>query len=160
MQQALLRTNEELHELYLRHVNTVYRVCFLYTRNAADAEDLVQTVFLRLMTRGPAFTGTEHEKAWLLRTAMHLCINHNKHWWQKTLGSADWDGAADSPLQDETLQQVLTLPEPYKTAIYLHYYEGYSAAELAKLWGRKDATVRGYLLKGRALLRMELDEKG
>jgi DNA-directed RNA polymerase specialized sigma24 family protein len=46
---SLLRTDEELVQIYNRHVKTVYRVCFLYMRNKADKEDMVQNTFLRLM---------------------------------------------------------------------------------------------------------------
>ena len=70
---SLLRTDEELIQIYNRHVNTVYRVCFLYMKNKADTEDMVQNTFLRLMKSNVVFENAEHEKAWLIRTAINLC---------------------------------------------------------------------------------------
>ncbi|NLM60949.1 MAG: helix-turn-helix domain-containing protein, partial [Clostridiales bacterium] len=45
----------------------------------------------------------------------------------------------------------------YKTAIYLYYYEGYTTAEIAKILNKNQSTIRGYLLKGRELLKMEME---
>ena len=47
-----LRTDEELVEIYNRHVDTFYRVCFSFMKNAADTEDMVQETFLKLYIKG------------------------------------------------------------------------------------------------------------
>ena len=52
---ASLRSNEEIMEIYDRHVDTVYRVCFAYMKNAPEAEDMTQETFLRLMSWGKPF---------------------------------------------------------------------------------------------------------
>ena len=44
---------------------------------------------------------------------------------------------------------VLSLPKPYRTAIHLHYYEGYSVAEIAALTGAREGTVKSWLSRGR-----------
>ncbi len=59
---------------------------------------------------------------------------------------------------DETISYVMALPDKYKAAIYLHYYEGYSAAEIGKLINKSEASVWGYLHKGRKLLKVRLTE--
>ena len=125
MKGSLLRTNEELTQIYDRHVNTVYRVCFMYMKNRADTEDMVQNTFLRLMRDYTIFQNEEHEKAWLIRTATNLCKDHFKHWWSKTVGM---DHVSDTGIDqnftiDGNLEKVLALPPKYKTAIYLYYYE-------------------------------------
>ena len=73
MRSSLLRTNEELIQMYNRHVDTVYRVCFMFMKNGPDTEDMVQNTFIRLMKDKTVFQSTEHEKAWLIRTATNLC---------------------------------------------------------------------------------------
>ena len=73
MQRSLLRTNEELAQIYNRHVTTVYNVCFMYMKNPHDTEDMVQNTFIRLMRDPTRFESEEHEKAWLIRTAINLC---------------------------------------------------------------------------------------
>ena len=68
-----MRTSEELQQIYERHVNTVYRVCFMFMKNRPDTEDMVQNTFIRLMKDKTVFESEEHEKAWLIRTATNLC---------------------------------------------------------------------------------------
>jgi RNA polymerase sigma-70 factor (ECF subfamily) len=156
---SLLRTNEELVRIYDRHVKTVYRVCFMYMKNQADTEDMVQNTFLRLMRDKTVFQNEEHEKAWLIRTATNLCKDHFRHWWSKTVGM---DHAADAAVEqtfktDSNLEKVLALPSKYKTLIYLYYYEGYSTVEIAKMLNKNQSTVRSWLSKGRKLLKMEME---
>lgn len=68
-----LRTDEELVKIYNRHVDTVYRICFSFMKNAADTEDMVQETFLKLISCKKKFTSKEHEKAWLIVTASNTC---------------------------------------------------------------------------------------
>ena len=83
MSKSLLRTDKEIKEIYERHRQTVYRVCFAYMKNSEDAADAVQETFIRLIRKAPAFENTEHEKAWLIRTASNICKDELKHWWRK-----------------------------------------------------------------------------
>lgn len=146
-------------EIYNRHVDTVYRVCFLYMKNVPDTEDMVQNTFIRLMKDRTVFRSEEHEKAWLIRTASNLCRDHFRHWWSKTTGV---DQARDMAVYqdfsiDGCLEKVLALPSRIKTAVYLYYYEGYSTVEIAKIMKKSESTVRGYLHTGRKLLKMEME---
>lgn len=159
MKSSLLRTNEELTCIYDRHVKTVYRVCFMYMKNQADTEDMVQNTFLRLMRDNTVFENEEHEKAWLIRTAANLCKDHFRHWWSKTV---ELDSAAEAAVEqnfntDGNLEKVLALPSKYKITIYLYYYEGYSTAEIAGILRKNHSTVRTWLSKGRELLKMEME---
>ncbi|MGI6570158.1 MAG: RNA polymerase sigma factor [Caldicoprobacterales bacterium] len=156
---SLLRTNEELAEIYKRHVNTLYRVCFLYMKNKSDTEDMVQNTFIKLMRDRTIFESREHEKAWLIRTAVNLCKDHFRHWWTRTSGL---DKAPELTEEfdfkvDETLEKVLALPPKYRAALYLYYYEGYSTPEIAEMMGRPRSTVRSWLHTGRKRLKMEIE---
>ena len=145
--------------MYDRHVDTVYRVCYMFMKNRADTEDMVQNTFIRLMKDKTVFQSVEHEKAWLIRTATNLCKDHLKHWWNRTVGLDDASEVAveQAVNTDSTLEKVMSLPPKYKTAIYLYYYEGYTTAEIAKILNKNQSTIRGYLLKGRELLKMEME---
>lgn len=159
---SLLRTNEELIQIYHRHVKTVYRVCFLYMKNKTDTEDMVQNTFLRLMGDKTVFKSQEHEKAWLIRTAINLCKDYYRGWWSRTLGL---DKAPEATVghgfsMDETLSKVLALPSKYKTPIYLYYYEGYSTPEIAEMMGKPQSTVRSWLHTGRKKLKLEIEGEG
>ena len=159
MKNSSLRTNEELSQIYERHVNTVYRVCFLLMKNRHDAEDMVQNTFIRLIKDETQFESSEHEKAWLIRTAVNLCRDHFRSWWKKSvnIGDVHEDAFEQSFETDETLEKVMALPQKYKTAIYMYYYEGYSTVEMAKLLNKNESTVRSHLYTGRKLLRLELE---
>lgn len=159
MQSSLLRTNEELSQIYYRHVKTVYRVCIMFMKNEHDTQDMVQNTFIRLMRDGTHFQNEEHEKAWLIRTATNLCKDYFKSWWAKTTGIDEAaEKAAETPLLfDETLQRVMNLPEKYKTVIYLYYYEGYTTVEIAGMLNQNESTVRSHLRTGRKLLKIEME---
>lgn len=159
MKGSLLRTDEELTRIYNRHVKTVYRVCFMYMKNQADTEDMVQNTFLRLMRDTTVFQSEEHEKAWLIRTATNLCKDHFRHWWSKTVSMDHLaDVSVDQTFKtDGNLEKVLALPSKYKTPIYLYYYEGYSTVEIARILKKNQSTVRSWLSKGRNLLKMEME---
>jgi len=159
LRSSLLRTNEELLEIYNRHVDTVYRVCFMFMKNVPDTEDMVQNTFIRLMRDRTVFESVEHEKAWLIRTASNLCKDHFRHWWSKTV-SIDQakETAVDQDFSiDSSLDKVMALPSKIKTAVYLYYYEGYSTVEIAEILKKNQSTVRGYLHTGRRLLKMEME---
>ncbi len=163
MQGSLLRTNEELSQIYDRHVNTVYRVCFMFMKNVPDTEDMVQNTFIRLMKDNTQFKSEEHEKAWLIRTATNLCKDHFKHWWSKTVGIEHVAEVTveDSFTIDETLEKVMELPSKYKIVVYLYYYEGYSTVEIAQILNKNQSTIRSYLHTGRKILKIEMEgDKG
>ncbi|MBR5428182.1 MAG: RNA polymerase sigma factor [Clostridia bacterium] len=160
MSNSLLRTDKEIAEIYSRHGKTVYRVCFAYMKNPADTEDAVQDTFFRLIKSGPAFESEDHEKAWLIRTAANICKNTLKHWWRKRESIDDhYDLAVSDHIEtDDVLKAVMELPEKYKTAVYLYYYEGYSGKETADILKKPQSTVRNYLREARAILKERLGE--
>lgn len=160
MQSSLLRTNEELSQIYHRHVSTVYRICFMYMKNRHDTEDMVQNTFVRLMKDKTQFQSIEHEKAWLIRTATNLCKDYFRSWWSKIVNIDEVAEVAvedTNMIIDDTLKMVMELPSKYKTVVYMYYYEGYSTVEIAKILRKNESTIRGYLYTGRKLLKIEME---
>jgi len=155
---TLQRTGKEITEIYNRQVDTVYRICFSFMKNTADAEDMVQETFLRLLRSGIGFVSEEHEKAWLIVTASNLCRDTLKKWWRKTENIDDPAlGLQQPPFEiDEVLSAILTLPADQKTAIYMYYYEGYSTAEIAAYLHCPQVTVRSRLSRARKNLKQKL----
>ena len=155
---TLQRTGKEITEIYDRHVDTVYRICFSFMKNTADTEDLVQEAFLRLISSGKKFKSTEHEKAWLIVTASNLCKDALKKWWRRNENIDDFaDALQEPPFRiDTTLAAILDLPEDYKTAVYMYYYEGYSTKEIASAMRCPAATVRSRLSRVRQMLKSKL----
>lgn len=157
---AFSRENEEIEEIYLRNVDLIYRICFLYLKNPADTEDAVSETFLRLLKSAPEFRDRSHERAWLIKVASNICRSSLTHWWRRRV---DID-AVDLPDETrgetgEVLQKVCDLPDKYKTVLYLYYFEGYKSAEIAEMLDKNHSTVRSLLKKGRELLKLELEEE-
>lgn len=161
MERSLLRTDEELSAMYQRHVDTVYRVCFVYMKNSHDTEDMVQNTFIRLIRDKTVFKSTEHEKAWLIRTASNLCKDHFKSWWQRTvkLKNEVFDVKVEKFEVDETLLKILSLPTKYKIVVYMYYYEGYSTVEIAGIFGKSESTIRSQLHTAQKRLKIMIEEE-
>lgn len=150
-----LRTDEEFAEIYNRHVDTVYRVCFSFMKNAADTEDMVQETFLKLMSCRKVFETKEHEKAWLIVTASNTCKDELRRFKRKMdyISGSLRQQEVYTDDRDGILQAVLALPMKYKEVVYLYYYEGYQTSEIAKLLHCPASTVRNQLSRARELLK-------
>ena len=64
--------NNDLDALFQTYGDMVYRLALVRTRSAADAEDVVQEVFLRCLKNNPDFKSAEHQKAWLIKVAVQI----------------------------------------------------------------------------------------
>ena len=158
MANSLQRTGKEIAEIYDRHKDMVYRICFAYMKNCTDTEDAVQDTFCNLIKAKAPFASHEHEKAWLIRTATNVCKNTVKHWWRKRENLEDYKGlrSRDEFEIDETFQVVMKLPRKYKTVVYLYYYEGYDSTEIANILQKPQSTIRYYLSQARTILKDKL----
>ncbi len=147
---------------YIRYILEAYsakiiRLCYTYVKNAADAEDLTQDVFVELMQNNVMFEDKDYEKAWLMRTAVNKCKNHLKSCRvTRTVPLEDEYPENDKNLEetdDTVLNAVLKLPEKYRTPLHLYYYSGYSIKEIAAITGDNTSTVGTKLSRGRAALK-------
>jgi RNA polymerase sigma factor (sigma-70 family) len=154
---SLLRTDEEIMDIYNRQVDTVYRVCFSFMKTRTDTEDMVQETFLRLMSSGTEFQSEKHEKAWLIVTASNLCKDALRRAWRKHTSIDDLpEIPQDGPEWNPVLEAILALPADQKTAVYMYYYEGYSSAEIAKAMRCRQGTIRSRLSRARQALKKDL----
>ena len=128
-----MRSETEVNRAIEEYADMIQRVCFYHLKNRTDTEDVFQNVFLKYMLSEEAFGDSEHEKAWLLRVEAEITEDNR-----------------------EVLEAVLSLPGKYKDAIYLHYYEGYTAAEIGRILGKKENAVYSLLSRGRKMLREKL----
>ena len=142
-----------------RLVNTyadmILRISYQYLKQTCDAEDICQTVFLKYITHDMAFDSVEHEKAWIIRTAINACKDHVKSsYFRRTVALDDAAQIAAPAVPDTWLLDAMkTLPEKYRLSLYLYYYEEYSAREIAEVMGVSESTVTQYLSRGRRKLR-------
>ncbi|RDB62073.1 RNA polymerase subunit sigma-24 [Gordonibacter sp. 28C] len=149
--------------------DAVYRLALSQTRSRADAEDVYQDVFLRLHNDATQFESSEHVKAWLLRVTVNRCRDLARSGWKRRTVALDpeWD-APDTPARDDedaaVWDAVGQLPEQQRTAVHLHYVEGYSTDEIARALDCRPATARTWLFRARArikeLLEGDISEEG
>ena len=148
--------NAELfHQVYAQYGPALYRFCLLQLKNAADAEDALQEVFLKRLYRAPAFDSPEHEKRWLYRVALNQCRDELRRKRRTEVPLEEAALLAMLEVDRELVAQVAALPEKLRTVIHLHYYEGYTVEELAALLGVSVGAVKMRLLRGREALRRE-----
>lgn len=160
MSTNLFSTDKEYFtQIYNQHIDMVYRLCYSFLKNEAEAKDATQEVFIKLWNYNKYFEDEKHIKAWLIVTSSNHCKNILKHWWWKRESIEDSsivEGASINH-RDETLELVLALPEKYKVPVYLYYYEGYNSREIAQLMKKPESTVRTYLQKAKKLLFQEVN---
>ncbi len=150
--------SSDFEDIYYRNVDMIYKICFIYFKgNKYDAEDAVNSVFTKLLEKNKQFESLEHEKAWLIVVANNYCKNKVKHWWNKNK-ELNFEIKSEDH-NNEILQIVLDLPDKYKIPIYMHYYEGYSGPEIAKILNIKENTIYSYLHEGRLILKDILKEE-
>lgn len=154
----LPKKKRDILSIYDRHVDTVYRVCYSFMKNQAEAEDMTQETFCKLMSCDQVFENARHEKAWLIVTASNLCKDNLKKWWRKTEDIDDYQNIlqVEKEMDNEVLNAVLQLPEDYKSAVYMYYYEGYTTAEIANHEGCTDSSIRSRLSRARKMLQTAL----
>lgn len=141
----------------------VYRLALAQTKNPADAEDVFQDVFLRLVRSGRTFESNEHLKAWLIR----VTVNCSRSLWRTILRRGE------IPIEDEDLPDVETqlpcdhsevydgimrLPPKYRAVIHLYYYEDLSIGSIGAALKIGYGTAAKRLSRARKLLKQELTE--
>lgn len=138
-----------------KYMDTVYRVALGYLRSPDAADDITQEVFLRLLRSDTSFESDEHIRNWLIRVTINECKRDLSSRWRRV---EPLDAYADkltfsSEENSEIFQTVMRLPRKYRMVIHLHYYEGYSTAEIAQILKLKQSTVCTQLERGRKRLK-------
>lgn len=154
-------SDEKLEYLIDTYSNMIYRLSYSYLSNIADAQDVCQTVFMKLYSLNKEFKGIEHEKAFILRVTANVCKDILKSSWKKRTVNFDTipeQIAPETVGEDSILHSINELDEKYRTIIYLHYYEGYKVKEIAKILGINVATIKTRLSRGREYLKNILEE--
>lgn len=138
----------------------VWRLALAGARHQQDAEDIFQDVFERYFRHEERFATDEHRKAWLIRCTVNRCRSLFASPWRRRKVSLD--SIAELGVPEDTREVYLavrSLPAKYALVIHLHYYEGYSVAEIADQLGCAQGTVKSQLSRARAMLRNALSEE-
>ena len=163
----MVKTNEtldraEAERLVETYSDLILRLSYTYLKSTEDAQDICQSVFLKLLQPPRSFGSPEHERAWIIRAAVNLCKDHLKSRWRRSTVGLEAAGEVPAPAAEEgsLLSAVELLPPKYRAVIYRYYYEGYNAREIGDLLGEKPATISTRLDRGRRRLRDLLEQEG
>ena len=128
-------TNQQAERLASAYADAILRLSYTYLKNTDDAQDICQTVFVKLLTEPRQFESAEHERAYVLRMASNACKDLLKSSWRKRTCGLETVLEVPAPEAGDgsVLAEVNELPANYRTVIYLFYYEGYQAAEIGKI---------------------------
>ncbi|MEA5019952.1 MAG: sigma-70 family RNA polymerase sigma factor [Gordonibacter sp.] len=147
--------------------STVWRVCVLYFRASADAEDAFQETMIKYATADETiFKEEEHRKAWLIRVATNVCkdmlkvasrsnVSFDEHAHANRLISCDNESQPAS-FSSEVVDAMRSLDDPPRTPLYLSLYEGYTAPEIAGIVDAPVNTVYSWLARGKTMLKEAL----
>lgn len=147
------RPVQDLEGVLDRYGSMLYRLCLVMLRNGADAEDAVQEVLLKYLTKAPDFSTARYQKAWLMTVAANQCRDMLRFRWRFVpLDDAVLHTAAAEQKDRDVLEALMRVPEKYRLVLTLHYVEGYTSEEIGKIIGRTPSAVRMRLCRGRELL--------
>ena len=157
-----MNTQQQAERLAGTYADAILRLSYAYLKNTQDAQDICQTVFVKLLSEPREFDTGEHERAYILRMAANACKDLLKSPWRKR--TCDLEACAQVPAPEaedgSVLAAVNGLPPHYRAVIYLFYYEGYQASEIGQILGVPTATVHTRLARGRTKLRTVLEGDG
>lgn len=152
MRQA--ETNGRAEMILTRFGDSILRYAYTYLHNMSDAEEVLQDTLVQFLKTAPEFESENHEKAWLLRVAANLSKNRIRY---NKLRETDElnDELVAEECEDLSFvwEAVKSLPVKYREVIHLFYHEGYQTAQIAKVLGRNESTVRSDLRRGREKLK-------
>ena len=152
----------EFEELFTEHYQLVYRTAYAVTGNRQDAEDVLQTIFLRLLRREVPPDIKTQPKRYLYRSAVNVALNsvRNRRRQRLTARLDEFDVAApnagpspDEELQQDLVQAVASLSPQIVEILVLRYEHDYSDAEIAKILGKSRGVVAVTLFRARSRLR-------
>jgi len=161
MEQTTYLDRRDIVRIVETYSDMLLRIAINRVQSMTEAEDIVQAVYLRLMTRQPRFQSLEHERAWLIRTAINLCLDFQKSSARKTNAPLSDEIAATQP--EETgavLEAVWKLPERDRYIVYLFYFEERPVKEIADLLNEQTGTITSRLSRARKKLEALLKGDG
>jgi RNA polymerase sigma factor (sigma-70 family) len=153
-------TNENMHELMDMYSGYLMHISFMYVKDFATAEDIVQEVFISYFKGAEHFEGRATLKTYLTKMTIHKSTDYLRSWasrkrtmaklFSQTKASYDFEmQLEESPL----MATVLQLPLKYRECILLFYYEDMTTLEMAQFLSLSENTVKTRLRRARQLLK-------
>lgn len=144
------------------YADMILRISYSYLKQTYDAEDICQTVFLKILTKDLRFDSPEQEKAWIIRATINACKDHLRSAFYRRsvpLEAAETVAAPQVP-KSHVMEALQTLPDKYRVVLYLYYYEEFSTKEIGTILKKSESAISARLSRGRRMLRTYLETEG
>lgn len=142
--------------VFLQYGDTIYRVALARLANDADAQDVMQDVFVKYISKNPSFNDSDHQKAWFIKTAINCCndvVRRQRHANHLPLDTAYNVAAKDDNVSD-LLSLLAQLPPIYKDVVILHSLEGFTLEQTAKILKISLSAAKMRLSRAREILKI------
>jgi len=153
-------TESQFETLMNRYMDMIYRLAFSHLKCRADADDVTQTVLVSLYRTDTAFESEAHIRHWIVRVTLNECRKIWRSPWSKQEDITEYANtiSREEPQYEDLFLAIMRLERKYRILIVLHYYEGYSIAELADMLHLPVGTVGTRLARARNKLKTHLTE--
>lgn len=158
---------EILEEAISRHHALVYRLAFRLVKNHADAEDVVQGVYLQAIRSFGSFSRVTNQRAWLARVAINQALSWLRAEERRRSRERNWahdparkHAGEGSMAQEDVERAVEVLPDDLRIPVVLHYQEGLRYREIAEICGCPEGTIARRLHTARERLKKQLTAGG
>lgn len=147
-----------VQEIVQTYSDTLIRIAVQQTKSMSEAEDIVQEVYMTLMKQKKPFANEAHLKAWLIKVTFNKCKDFFKSSRVKKTVPITEDMSFIAKEEQIVLTEIFELHPKERAIVYLHYYEGYTTAEIANLLEINVNTVGSKLRRARMKLKTILEE--
>lgn len=153
--------DEDFIYLFNLFKNDIYRLAYSYTGNVSDADDVTQSVFIKLYKRMNKFDSDISVKKWLIKVTINECKTlFLSSWYKRIVPISDREENIGVVSKDnDILSSIMELPKNYKLVIYLYYYENYKIKDIAEILKMNENTVKTNLSRARDMLKDILKEE-
>ncbi len=171
----LLRESREgderaMERLYERYKNGFFSLALRYTSNRVAAEDLLQDIFIKILSHIRDVENEETFVAWMYRIALNTCYSYlrgQRSAGRRAVSLSEVEGRKEEAVyngHEESLsghleEAIRSLPERLRAVFVLHDVEGYKHREIARILGCTVGTSKSQLFKARLKMRQELRRK-
>ncbi len=154
--------NDIINDAVEKYGDSMYRCAYTYCHNRHDAEDIVQEVFSKLLTKNPVFNDERHKKAWLLRVTINTSKDYLRSFWRRNVELIEEEISIKKECCErdaEIWKAVNDLPQKYRIIIKLYYTENYTIKEIADLLNTKVSTIGTRFERAKKMLKERIEEK-
>lgn len=154
-----IQKEQQYNKIVEKYSDMIFRIAYQYLFNNYDAEDIVQEVFVKLLTKKVIFKDEEHVKSWLIRVTINQCLDYKKTLAKRSVVPIENMEIPFEQKEEGILEELQLLKEDERNILYLYYYEGYKIKEIAKILKQKQNTINSKLTRARKKLKEIMEVK-